>query len=65
MNPLFPSQISKGMQVLVVANAGHFRHIMTVRSTYNGFFMLDSATVGKQCLGWTDMLNGSVYVYAA
>ena len=63
MNPLLPSQISKGMQVLVIANAGHFRHIMTVSSTYNGFFMLDSDKVGKQCLGWNEILNGNVNVY--
>jgi len=64
MNPLTPSDIKKGSQVRVVANAGHFNHIMYVRSAYNGFFMLDSTVVGTQCIGWNDMLNGSVTIYA-
>ena len=64
MNPLTYSEIVKGLQVRVVANDGHFNHIMTVRNTYNGFFMLDSTVVGRQCIGWNDMLNGSVTIYA-
>jgi hypothetical protein len=64
MNYLKPSEIKKGMQVRVVANDGIFDHILYVRSAYNGFFMLDSAIVGRQCIGWHDLNNGSVRIYA-
>lgn len=63
MNSLMPSEIVKGSYVRVVANEGAFNHVMYVRSTYNGFFMLDSAVVGRQCIGWNDMTRGTVYIY--
>ena len=64
MNPLTPSDIKKGSQVRVVANAGHFNHIMYVRSAYNGFFMLDSAVVGRQCISWRELTEGYIKIYA-
>jgi len=50
--------------VRVVANEGFFDHIMYVKSTYNGFFMLDSALVGRQCISWRDITGGNVKIYA-
>ena len=64
MNPLTPSDITKGSQVRVVANEGFFNHIMYVKSTYNGFFMLDSAVVGRQCISWRELTEGYIKVYA-
>jgi|Laugrefabdmm15sn_1035127.scaffolds.fasta_scaffold214069_1 hypothetical protein len=64
MNSLRPSEIVKGSYVRVVANEGFFDHIMYVKSTYNGFFMLDSALVGRQCIGWRDITGGNVKIYA-
>jgi hypothetical protein len=58
-----PSEIVKGSYVRVVANEGAFNHVMYVRSTYNGFFMLDSAVVGRQCIGWNDLIQGAVKIY--
>jgi len=63
MNSLTPSEIVKGTRVRVVANEGFFNHIMIVKSTYNGFFMLDSAIVGRQCIGWNDLTQGNVKIY--
>jgi len=64
MNSLTPSEIVKGSRVRVVANEGLFDHIMFVKSTYNGFFMLDSAIVGRQCIGWNDLTQGNVKIYS-
>ena len=63
MNSLTPSEIVKGSRVRVVANEGFFNHIMFVKSTYTGFFMLDSAVVGRQCIGWNDLTQGNVKIY--
>jgi len=58
-----PSEIQKGAQYRLVANAGHFNHLMRVTSIYNGFFMLESDVIGRQCIGWQSMRNGDVTVY--
>ena len=63
MNPLTPSEIVKGSYVRVVANEGFFDHIMYVKSAYRGFFMLDSAIVGRQCIGWNDLTQGYIKIY--
>lgn len=64
MNSLRPSEIVKGSHVRVVANEGFFDHIMYVKSTYNGFFMLDSALVGRQCISWRELTEGYIKIYA-
>jgi hypothetical protein len=64
MNPLTYSEIVKGTHVRVVANEGFFDHIMTVKSTYNGFFMLDSVVVGRQCVSWRELTEGYIKIYA-
>ena len=58
-----PSEIKKGTHYRVVANAGHFDHLMRVTSTYNGFFMLETASGGRHSIGWNSMRNGDVGVY--
>ena len=65
MNALIidPIDIKKGAQYRLVTNGGYFDHVMRVKSIYNGFFMLESDAIGRQCIGWQSMQNGDVKVY--
>jgi hypothetical protein len=58
-----PIEIKKGAMYRIVANGGYFNYVMRATNIYNGFFMLESEAIGRQCIGWHSMRNGDVRVY--